>query len=665
MPASRRPQTTRASAGQPASSAGSTTQVGAFGDSLMWGQGLNRNERFTELITALLPAILGQPAVVAADASRSGAQIRGVGDQRKNFVDTFPALFASARERTAFLDGKGDRPATGLYGENPAPFPTVRGQVDLLSAAEGKAIDVALVDGGINDIAVEDIVNPAESPGEFVERWDGDIRRVGHDYVLELLLRVRRKCPKAVILYFGFFAPLSYLSSTSKLRDLFEYETDDTIGWFVNGIFGCEDVNAAILAAQTRATWLQGRWQYWTRQAVVDANQDDAVRGPGVLFIPSGFGPNNSGFARAPFIFDDYRDPTTDPAQPVRRRNIPRIEHLDEMEKLYFSGLRDRPDGTPPREEVDRLEAALDGPSSLKAAMHNYVLRPFGNSVQVLFLLRDDILRIRHALIASAGHPLQQGARSYADNAIRRLREHRDIVRQVNLEQRPGHTPIPGQATLDALLRRYKLRGLGSLHADVGDLDVDSLAVRVVTGADSDPNFFPDVWLVVTTKDAAGKKGRRQYLLNFVYRVIVRIGGAWVEKPYAQFEPGATNRFTVDPLDPTTGRTLRLDEITGCALLVGGDRLKGLKALKAYGKVWRPDVVRLEVNGHQVVDKATAGQQFGFFSSMDLSYPESQPGPTPPKKLAPVTVKAVKQLGPRVNARRALAPAALLDGTSS
>jgi hypothetical protein len=236
MPASRRPQT-HAPPGQPARGAVAATHVAAFGDSLMWGQGLDRKDRFTQLITNLLPAILGgQPAVVAADAWRSGAQICGVGDDRQNFVDTFPGLFASAREKTAFLDGKGDRPATALYGENPAPFPTVRGQVALLSTAEGKAIDVALVDGGINDIAVEKIVDPTESPGEFVERWDGDIRRVGHDYVLELLLRVRRKCPKAVILYFGFFAPLSYLSSTTKLRDLFEYEIDDAIGWFVNGV---------------------------------------------------------------------------------------------------------------------------------------------------------------------------------------------------------------------------------------------------------------------------------------------------------------------------------------------------------------------------------------------------------------------------------------------
>jgi hypothetical protein len=620
----------------------------------MWGQGLRRSRRFTELITALLPVVLGtQQAIVVHDASRSGAQIRARRSQRNDFVDTFPALFTSARQKALFLSGT-DEPASGLYGEHPAPFPTVNRQVAMLSDAAGRTIDVALVDGGVNDIDVEDIVNPAVSPGEFVERWDGDIRSVGHDDVLELLGRVRRKCPNAVILYFGFFAPLSYLSSTRALRDLFEYETDDAIGWFLNEIFGCEDVNAAILAAQTRATWLQGRWQYWTRQAVVDANGNDAVRGPGVLFVPSGFGPDNSAFAKTPFIFDDYRDPTGDPARAERRRRIPRIDHLDEMQTMYNTGLNSGGIGLPAKDDVRKLEAAIDGPTPLKAAMRAYVdNKKTENLVRMLTLLRGDILRMRHALIASTGHPNNQGARSYADNAIRRLGDHRDITQKVNAEERPGARPAaPGLGeTLDAKLRRYNLRGLGTLHADVGHLDVDSLAVRVVNGVRSDQNFFPDVWLVVTTKDADGRKGRRQYLLNFVYRTIdVALAGKWVVKPYPHFEPGVTNRFTVDTMG-----TLRLDEITGCSVLIGGDRLKGLEALKAYGKVWRPDVVRLEVNGHQVAEVDTAGQEFGFFSSLDLSYPAPQPDFKPPK-LPTVTVRAVKQLGPRVNARRALAP---------
>ena len=74
---------------------------------------------------------------------------------------------------------------------------------------------------------------------------DGQIRAVAQGDVLDLLGRVRRKCPNAVILSFGFFAPLSLKSSTSKVRDAFKYETDDDIGWFLDGVFGCQDVNAA------------------------------------------------------------------------------------------------------------------------------------------------------------------------------------------------------------------------------------------------------------------------------------------------------------------------------------------------------------------------------------------------------------------------------------
>jgi hypothetical protein len=266
---------------------------------------------------------------------------------------------------------------------------------------------------------------------------------------------------------------------------------------------------------------------------------------------------------------------------------------------------------------------------------------------------------MRHALIASCGHPNNQGARSYADNAIRRLIDHRDITQKVRAEERPGARPAAPapEETLDGKLRRYNLRGHSTLHADVGHLDVDSLAVRVVNGVRSDQNFFPDVWLVVNTKNAAGKEEQRQYLLNFVYRTInmpPQFGAAvvrkWVVKPYPHFEPGATNRLTVDTMG-----TLRLDEITGCSILIGGDRLKGLQALQEYGKVWRPDVVRLEVNGQQVAQVDTAGQEFGFFSSLDLSYPAPQPDFRPPK-LPTVTVRAVRQLGPRVHARRALAP---------
>jgi hypothetical protein len=627
-----------------------TTNVAAFGDSLMWGQGLSRGGQYSAVIANALPGIFRtRRAVMRADESRSGAQIRARADQRTTFVDRFPAYFANQWSIWAFLQGRDEQPATALYGEVPAPFPTVLGQVDLVSDALGATIDVALVDGGLNDINPEDIVNPEVSSHEYVERWDGQLRSVGHDDVLELLGRVRLKCPNALILYFGSFAPMSYRSDTGEIRAFFKWELDDPIGWYLNEAFGCEDVNAAILEAVTRAVWLQGRWQYWTRQAVVDANSQDAVRGgPGVLFVPSGFTPDNSGFGPKPFLWQHYHPlPATDPAAATREQKCPRADHLAEMETIYTLAL-----APPSDNQIQKLHDAIDGPTSLRAAMRAYIAQHnLADLVAMDLSLYDEILRIRHTLIASVGHPNGHGAASYADFAIKRIKEHL-ALRQRILRESVRVEPVPGRETLDQLLTRYNLRRWHMpLAADATHLDVDSLAVRVVTRPGSDQNFFPDVYLILTTDEGNGKTKEREYLLNFPYRTITVRGQGWVSKPYAQFEPGATNRFTV----ATEGR-LRLEQILSSSILIGGDRLQGKKALRGYGQKWRPETVRLEINGQQVAELVLNRRvAIGFGQNLDLRYPVPAPQ-APSLQFAPVELKEQPQLGRRIYARRAETP---------
>ena len=115
------------------------------------------------------------------------------------------------------------------------------------------------------------------------------------------------------------------------------------------------------------------------------------------------------------------------------------------------------------------------------------------------------------------------------------------------------------------MLRRYKLRSGGPVAADAGHLDVDSLALRVVTSQQSDQNFFPDMTLAVSTQDANGATGQRHYLLNFPYNTVADLSNPfqlpppyWVEELYPQFEPGATDRLTI-----AIDEALRLDEIVG------------------------------------------------------------------------------------------------------
>ena len=633
----------------------------------MWGQGLNRNDRFARRITRALPALLGKrSAVISADASRSGAKIRARGDDRATFVDRFPSLFTSPRQRGAFLQSRDESPATGLYGEIPAPCPTVRGQVDLVSAALGRTIDVALVDGGVNDIDVEDIINPDVSAGEFIERWDGQIRAVAHDDVLDLLGRVRRKCPKAVIIYFGFFAPASYESSPSKIRAAFKHEYDNDFFWWLNGLIGFRDINNMIHEAMVRSVWMQGRYQYWARQAVVDANRSTEMRGPGILFVPSGFRGGNSLFTRRPFLHEDYIDPTVDPARTERLRRCPRADQLRNMRSVHATASSLSADPTsrsriPLPRSARALNDAIDGPLRLKEALQNVVdqsarrrgrttttttttQRRGDASPEQLLLepLQNEIERIQHALIASMSHPNAAGARSYADNAIERLTRHLQVTEAIERAARPGSPPAGlGGETLDDQLTRYRLRTAGPIGADVGHLDVDSLALRVVTAANSDQNFFANIWLYVTTNANYGRGGSREYLVNFLYRQERN----WFHKYYPHFEPGQTNRFTIDTMDG-----LRLDEIVGCHLVVGIDPLRGQRAPRRYGRSWRPATVRLEINGVEVVNLDLAGQRFGFGYTLDLSYPAPEPNFVPPRR-APITIKRVRPLAGRAASR--------------
>ena len=285
----------------------------------MWGQGNKRADRFSMRFTRLVGSTFGKPGPPGAlmfDASRSGAKIRDSAGERLEFTNVYPFLFPNATARKQFLDGTTDAPAYGLYGEIPETFPTVLGQVKMLPVADGKKINVALVTGGINDISPEDVINPLLYTGRYIERYDGDIRRVVEDNVTSLLQAVRSRCPNAVIFYFGFYSAASYLSNTNKLSDLFKHEYNDDFKWWFNRyIYELIDVNKMINEAQTRSEWFHGRWQYWTRRAVNYMNADDARRGPGVIFVPSHFGPSHAGFTMNSRLWDDYDSPTRDPAR--------------------------------------------------------------------------------------------------------------------------------------------------------------------------------------------------------------------------------------------------------------------------------------------------------------------------------------------------------------
>jgi hypothetical protein len=640
-----------------------TVRIAAFGDSLMWGQGLERAERFSELIALGLGKHLAKRPHIIHDHSRSGAKIHATARERSEFLDTYPTFIGHGlapfstpllEEIGAFLSGTDESAADQLYGELPSSLPTILGQLQMLSDGDGAAVDVVLLDGGLNDVSLEDIVDPRVETGRWIEHFDGMVRGVAHDDVLDLVTRVRLKCPKAVILYFGFFPIFSYESNTAEMRDILQHEFNNDFRWWLNEhvaeLFGEHvDVNRIILEGIVRALWLRGRWQYWTRKAVDDANQQDNVRGPGILFVPSGFTEQNSALAPDPFLWDDPIDPSADDARDERARRIPRGNQLDEMRVLVLEIVGGSgPPGHPQQKlnqfvlgKAKELHDAVDGPSSLREALANVAAGQdvvSGRDMRAAAVrgLRSEVGRIQHALIASSFHPNTKGAACYAQSALTRWKEHESISDAIVKAALGGGVTSFGRENLDQALRRLKLRSIGALEGDVGHLNVDSLAVRVMTASDSDSDIPYDVVLVVSIKNPGGEASSRQFLLNFKYDFVFKAVDPddsagphsqtirkTVRKFYPHFEPGKTNFFTID-----TEGGIRLDEIVGCSLVLG-EQPEGFVGVP--DKLWRPENVRLEVNGREVINLTIRGRELGAGERLDLHWPAPEPGFTAPK----------------------------------
>ncbi|MBA3251684.1 MAG: hypothetical protein H0T66_15595 [Geodermatophilaceae bacterium] len=152
-------------------------RVAIVGDSAMWGQGIAVEHTFARLAATRLAQLVDQsldilPGLGAEPGrghSRSGAKIdaavddperdvdvvlpsgavtREAAGDRVDFCEMFGSEFDDDAEMRGFLDGVDDRPAAGLFGENPATFPTVTTQVRQLVGSElGATVDVLLIDG--------------------------------------------------------------------------------------------------------------------------------------------------------------------------------------------------------------------------------------------------------------------------------------------------------------------------------------------------------------------------------------------------------------------------------------------------------------------------------------------------------------------------------------
>lgn len=603
--------------------------VAAFGDSLMWGQGLSRPQRFSVLATQQIGALSKRQGVLI-DRSRSGAKIKvRDGKELADFVDIYPSLFTADGSADRFTELEDQRPAEHLYGEVPSSFPTVIHQIMTMPDDIGQKLDVALVCGGANDLAFEELLDPRVHPGTFVSEFEDRIQNICLPETLAMLKELRAKAPNAVILLFGYHSPMSQESSHGALRGFFKHEsgTGGVAWWFNNradwlGFAGWgpfTDVDRVVAEAKARSVWGQGQAAYWLRRAVTDANLDDSLRGPGIVFVPCGFGPGNSAFCGATsMVWDDYTHPTGDPAQAKREAEIPRHDALDDMVILsirinMFNNFKG----------AKALREKINGPTSMETAL--FTREPV-NGLSPAEHLGREVARIRRALIASLFHPNTKGAARYAEMATARYAAHQKAV--ASLTPRPsdavGLSVLP--ETFEERLKRFKLRGMGPLRADVGHQFIDAIRVTTKTSRSSTKRMPLDLHLVLLVNEPGIAipwpifgRGRRTLQLNMPYFVKLDGFKLHASKFYPQLEPGQADSFAVD-VHTRSGIGLPLKNVYGMRLQMGD-----LVKLAAVTGGWMPEEVTVSINGVRVISRRLHNIVLQANELLDLEYPAPAP----------------------------------------
>jgi lysophospholipase L1-like esterase len=257
-------------------------RIAVLGDSVPWGQGLLNAQKMHTLIGDVLGAAGAVPSVQVV--AHSGATI-GVGvTRRRQPVDP----------------------------EVPRAHPTILQQCADFPVEEGAAIDLVILNGGINDVDIRFILNPFTEPEDLE---DTTLHACGSD-LLVLLRAAGERFPDARIAVLEYY-PI--LSPQSRFSGGFEFLV----------AAGAPLPPMLMVTPATARTSLWGRivdncriFHVTSSQAIRAAVAAANVEFPGGRFaaIDAGFGDENAALAREAWLFAVNWDLTPQDPVAVQRR---------------------------------------------------------------------------------------------------------------------------------------------------------------------------------------------------------------------------------------------------------------------------------------------------------------------------------------------------------
>jgi len=245
-----------------------------FGDSIQWGQGLREEEKFHTLIENEIRNVKSNMSVYKLVFAHSGATI-GVGDNTQ---------------------------MSPVDGEVPTSYPTILQQIQAF-AGNPNAVDLILIDGGINDVSVNEIVSPFA---------DSDLVALVNQHcyndMKELLKEVTKNFKNAKIIVTGYYQIVSAESDLSALTAMLVVlglVAGAAVGGAVGGVVG--GVIGAVISVTERDKMVRRSAIFATEAekklalAVQETNINLGT--PRVCFANPAFGPANAIFASDPWIY--------------------------------------------------------------------------------------------------------------------------------------------------------------------------------------------------------------------------------------------------------------------------------------------------------------------------------------------------------------------------
>jgi hypothetical protein len=345
----------------------------AFGDSVMWGQGIAERSKFTTLVVNMLRGNL-PVEVEYRSLAHSGATLRPTDDE------PVPNGF--------------DESTLATHGEIPNTYPTIGFQVRnqgpqvlRTMGAQSSDVDLILIDGCANDVDILNIVNPSSTPERIAAMtWDHCNRGMK-----DTLIELASLYPHARIVVTGYYQALSEHTDRTGLNPLFggwailpRSETAGIVlgvtllagpiaGGIVTAIVTEEAAQQAIINTE--------RFRTESDRALLDAVA--AVNGLGgnwfdrAVFVESGFRPENAYASKA---------------GPTYLWLVPLGIYPNDLDEMHAS-----------RQNLCRAGGAIE--TSLGTPLR----QPSGLEVEGVR---------KKCFIAALAHPNAQGAASYASRIL-------------------------------------------------------------------------------------------------------------------------------------------------------------------------------------------------------------------------------------------------------